>query len=99
MAKAEADVARMSAHIDDVTDSGKGEVAGCCARSTWTICVGTASTRPSPQLARTRAFSLANSSSVSTPWSLRPARSLSFSTRLCGGRAAGGAGACCGGAS
>ena len=27
MAEAEADVARMSAHIDDVTDSGKGEVA------------------------------------------------------------------------
>ena len=27
MAEAEADVARLSAHIDDVTDSGKGEVA------------------------------------------------------------------------
>ena len=27
MVEAEADVARMSAHIDDVTDSGKGEVA------------------------------------------------------------------------
>lgn len=27
MAEAEADVARLSAHLDDVTDSGKGEVA------------------------------------------------------------------------
>ena len=27
MLEAEADVARLSAHIDDVTDSGKGEVA------------------------------------------------------------------------
>ena len=27
MAEAEADVARLSAHIDDVTDSGKGEMA------------------------------------------------------------------------
>ena len=27
MAEAEADVARLSAHLDDLTDSGKGEVA------------------------------------------------------------------------
>ena len=38
MTEAEADVARLSAHLDDVTDSGKGDIAERCARSTWTTC-------------------------------------------------------------
>ena len=32
--EAEADVLTLRAHLDDVTDSGRGEVAELCARST-----------------------------------------------------------------
>ena len=38
--EAEADVAQMSAHLNDITDAGRGEVAECCGPSTSTTSPG-----------------------------------------------------------
>ena len=41
--KSDDDILRLSAHFDDITDSGKGEVGDLCGRTTSSTCATTTS--------------------------------------------------------